>query len=350
MIRIGVIGTGGMANGHAASFQAMRGVKVTCCCDIDEDRAGAFADKHSIGHVYTDFRKMLRDEKIDGITNVTCDSMHAPISIAALKAGINVLCEKPLATSLAEARKMVKAARDSGRINMVHFSKRNSAGLQRAGSMIAAGRIGRVMQVEASYFQGWLVNTNWGDWRKETRLAWRLSTRHGSAGVLGDLGCHIFDLTGLLCGDIVEIGCRLKTFKKGVRGERIGEYVLDANDSFTATMVFANGALGTIASSRWATGHNNREMITVYGDKGALEIDFEKGPDTLRIAAPNTSRKPDWREVKCKAVPNLYTRFIRAIRTGKQDPSDFANGLKVQAYMHACFRSDAARKAVKVRI
>lgn len=350
MLRIGVVGTGGMARGHAASFQGMRGVKVTAACDIDEERAGAFAEAHGIPAIYTDYRKMLRDEGLDAITNVTVDTMHAPISIAALRAGLHVLCEKPMATSLAAARRMRKAAAASGLINMVHFSKRNSAGLQKAAQLIRRGRIGQVRHVEASYYQSWLCNTAWGDWRTKPALTWRLSTGHGSAGVLGDLGCHIYDMAQLLAGDIVELDCRLATFDKGVRNNRLGEYVLDANDSFTTLVRFASGAIGTVTSSRWTSGHVNREYITVYGDKGAVEIDFEKGSDTCRIGTNRDQRKKEWKEVQCKPTPTLFARFVRAIRTGKPDASDFANGLRNQAYLHYSFLSDEKQQAVKVRV
>ena len=154
----------------------------------------------------------------------------------------------------------------------------------------------------------------------------------------------------LLCGDIAEIDCRLATYKKGVRGERLGEYVFDANDSFVSTVVFKNGAIGTIASSRWATGHGNREFITVYGDKGAIEVDFEKGLNTLRVAKPGVRGKEEWNDIACKPVPSLYARFIKAIRSGKKDPCDFANGLKVQAYLHHSFASSEKGRAAKVKV
>src|SRR5512138_2443974 len=79
MIRLGIIGTGGMAHGHAKSFTTMKGVSVTACCDIDEARARAFAKTFSIPRWYTDYREMLDSEKLDAVTNVTIDPMHAPI-------------------------------------------------------------------------------------------------------------------------------------------------------------------------------------------------------------------------------------------------------------------------------
>ena len=349
MIKIGVIGTGGMANGHAQSFNAIKGVKVAACCDVLPERAKAFAERHKVPAVYTDYRKMLAREDLDGITNVTSDAAHCAVALAVIERGLPILSEKPMAATLAEARRMAAAARRRRVVNMVNFSYRNSCGLQAAAKAIAAGGIGQVLHVEASYLQSWLVARNWGDWRNSTALVWRLSTRHGSNGVLGDIGCHIYDMTCLLAGDIARIGCTLKTFDKGVPGNRLGEYVFDANDSFVSNVVFANGAVGTIHSTRWAAGHANSLRVRVYGNEGGLEIDLDEDWKGYRICRGRKNLdKVAWQKVKCPPTPSNYQRFIRAIRTGKNDPSDFLNGLKVQAYLHYSIASDKLGRAVKV--
>ena len=292
---------------------------------------------------------MLAEERLDGVSNVTVDPMHAPISIAALRKGIAVLCEKPMATTLADARRMLAAAKKSRAANMVNFSYRNSCGLQGAAAHIAEGKIGRVMHVEASYLQSWLAQPAWGDWRASPAWIWRLSTKHGSAGVLGDIGCHILDLAALLCGEIAQIACTLKTFDKKVKGNRIGPYVLDANDSFASSVIFKNGALGAIHSTRWATGHHNSLRARVYGEKGAVEVDLDRSYDEYRVVrGAAAAKKGEWKSVKCPKTPTQYERFIRWIRTGKKDPSDFANGVRIQAYLHCSVESDKKRRPAKV--
>lgn len=349
MIRLAIIGTGGMANGHADHFRKMKGVKLVACCDIIKDKAVEFAGKWKIPASYSRVDEMLAKERLDAVSVVTSDSGHAPAAIAALKHGLHVLCEKPLATSLPEARRMLAAAEKAGVINMVNFSYRNSCGLQAAAKLVAEGGIGRVIHVEASYLQSWLSSRGWGDWHTAKWALWRLSKKHGSLGTLGDIGCHIYDMTAFLCGNISEIACKLRTFDKGVKGNRIGEYVFDANDSFAATLGFANGALGTIHSSRWASGHANSLRVRAYGDKGGVEVDLDLGWNEYRICVGKDLNKSAWKTVKCPRTPTNFQRFINAIRTGRQDPSDFANGVRVQAYLHYSIESDRAARPLKMK-
>jgi predicted dehydrogenase len=217
--------------------------------------------------------------------------------------------------------------------------------------VVRQGKIGNIKHVESSYLQSWLVSHAWGDWRKSEGFLWRLSTKHGSTGTLGDIGVHIYDLTSLLCGDFAQIYCKLKSFDKGVPENRIEEYVLDANDSFVSTVIFKNGALGTISASRWAVGQINSLRARVYGDKGAVEIDLDKAYDEYHICVGRKNiDKPTWKTVKCPPTPNNYQRFINAIKTGKNDPSDFANGAKIQAYLDSSFESDRLGSWVNIEL
>jgi predicted dehydrogenase len=349
MIRLGIIGTGGMAATHAESFTPMKGVRLSACCDIDPAKAREFAERWNIPKWYTDYRELFAAETLDAVAVVTVDAAHAAVSLAAIERGCAVLCEKPLATSLADARKMRDAARARGAVTHVNFSYRNAPCVQAAASLIRAGGIGRVLHVEASYLQSWLVQDTWGDWRTTSAFTWRLSRRHGSAGVLGDVGCHIYDLTAFLCGPITEIACRLALFDKGVQGNRIGPYVLDANDSFVSSVKLAGGGIGTVHATRWATGQVNSLKVRVYGDQGAVDVDLDKSTTAYGLARSRRPMRPaSWKEVHAPRTPGQYERFISAVRRGASDESDFSNGARVQAYLDASFTSDRKRKPVPI--
>ena len=351
MIKIGIVGTGGMGNAHAEQYSKMRGVKVVACCDVSEQKRKAFAEKWKVPAVYADYNEMLEKEELDGVSNVTPDAMHAPIAIAVAEKGVAILSEKPMATSYEEAKRMLEAATKHKVINMINFSYRNSCGLQAAAKVVRQGRIGDIKHVESSYLQSWLVSRTWGDWHKSEGWLWRLSTKHGSLGCLGDIGVHIYDLTSLLCGDFSQIYCKLKSFDKGVPENRVGEYVLDANDSIATTVVFKNGALGTITSSRWAVGQTNSLRARVYGGKGAIDVDLDRAYGEYRICAGRKDiDKPTWKTVKCPPTPSNYQRFITAIKTGKNDASDFANGAKIQAYLDASIKSDRHGSWVSIEL
>ena len=330
-----------MARHHVEAYQALDGVAVAAAADPREEPLAEFAETWAIPSRYRDYREMLEAENLDGVSIVTPDASHAEISIACLERGIPVLCEKPMASTLQDADRMHAAWLKAGVPGMINYSKRNSAGLQKARELIATGEIGEIRHAEASYLQSWLTTTDWGDWRENPRLTWRLSTRHGSMGTLGDIGCHIYDMAAFLCGDITEIYCRLETYDKGI--DRVGEYVLDANDSMAATVVFAGGVIGSIHSTRWAPGFRNREFVRVCGTRGTVEVDLDKSLDTCRLFLAGDE---DWTTVTADPTPSNYQRFVTAVREGTTDPSDFANGLQVQKYLDASMRSAAERRPV----
>jgi predicted dehydrogenase len=341
MIRLAIIGAGGMANAHAQRFAAIPGCRVVACSDVVPGRAREFAARHGIPTAYTDTAEMLRREKLAGVSVVTTDRAHAPCALLALARGLHVMCEKPLADSLAAARRMAAAARRRRALTAVNFSYRNNPATQKAAALVAAGRLGRILHVEGHYLQSWLVSKGWGDWRSREALLWRLSTRHGSAGTLGDIGVHLYDLASFVAGDFAALACTLQTFAKGVR--RIGPYVFDANDTMLTTVRFANGAVGTLAATRWATGHANTVALRVHGDRGALDLNLDRpAPDTLRVCFGKDIDKSQWQPVACPKTPDMYERFVRAIRTRRQGQTSFAGGAKVQAYLEYSARS--ARK------
>jgi predicted dehydrogenase len=346
MIRVAIVGTGGIAGHHAGAFSRIPGCKLVAGCDVEEARVKAFCTQHKIPGAYTDIDVMLKEGGIDAVVNATPDRFHAPLSIKAINAGKHVLCEKPLALNYAEAMTMVEAAKKKGVINMVNFSYRNAAVIHKAHQLIAAGKLGEIVHVDASYLQSWLVQKSWGDWRTQG-WTWRLSTKHGSAGALGDIGIHLVDFATYAVGGIKSVNAHLKVFS-AIKGEKLGEYDLDANDTALMQVEFANGALGMMHVTRWATGHMNTIQLLVCGTKGALRINLDKSQDKLEISTGKDLNSAKWKELSCPKTPSNYVRFIKSIRTGINAQPDFQTGANAQKVLDACFVSHAERKWVNV--
>jgi len=347
-VRLAIIGTGGMARKHAMNFGAIPGCRLAGACDIDSGKAEAFAREFRIENIDTDPGELLRNPEIDAVSIVTPDSSHASLSIQSLKAGKHVLCEKPLALNYNDAKKMVAAAGKSGLIHMVNLSYRDWPAIQAIAKLIEKGRLGELRHLEAGYLQAWLANHCWGDWKTTPQWLWRLSTSHGSNGVLGDLGVHIVDFATFPAGPIKKLYCQLHTFPK-VKGNRIGPYRLDANDSAIINATFKSGAIGVIHTTRWFGGHANRLTLDIAGTQGSISFDSDMATDSFRLCSGRNFKSNTWEEVKAPSTPSNYERFIRAIQTGRPDQPSFVEGAEAQKVLDACFASSQQDKPLFLR-
>ncbi len=345
MVNVAVVGTGGMAHHQAESFQKISGCRLVAACDLDETRVAAFGKTFGIEATYTDMDRLLADVDCDAVTIVAPDAAHYPLTMKAIAAGKHVLCEKPLALNGRDAREMSDAAKAAGVINMVNFSYRNSSAIQMAEKLACSEELGTIRHVHAYYLQGWLAHDEWNFWETSPQWLWRLSTKAGSMGVLGDIGVHILDFAGMPVGPYRSVNCKLKTFDKGI-DNTMGGYELDANDSAIITAEFTNGALGTIHTTRWAQPHLNSLRLNVYGDKASIEIDLDESYSSLKISRILGRKAMPWETLDCGVTPTNFERFIRAVESGSQDQADFARGAEIQRVLDACFESDQKDKTV----
>ena len=223
--RLLILGTGNIAGRHAENFSKIPGCQLVAAVDVNAGRARDYAKAHEIPHTFADLDAALEWGGFDAAVNATPDPVHMPTTLKLIAAGKPVFCEKPLAVNHRDALVMTEAAERAGLVNMVNLTYRNAHALQAARRMVMAGEIGTVRHVEASYLQSWLAADYWGDWRSSERFLWRLSSAHGSQGVLGDIGIHIVDFAmfGADLG-IAAVAARLKTFDKAPGGA-IGPYL-----------------------------------------------------------------------------------------------------------------------------
>ena len=348
MIRILILGTGSIAQRHADRFGAIAGCEVVAAVDVDAARAATFAERNKITHRFADLDTALAWNGFDAAVNSTPDAVHFPTTMRLLAAGKPVFCEKPLAVNHIDADAMANAAEAAGLINMVNLTYRDAPAIQRAAQMVAAGAIGGIRHVSASYRQSWLTANYWGDWHTDPRWLWRLSSAHGSTGALGDVGVHIVDFamfgTGL---EITGLQARMQIFDKAP-GNAIGAYTFDVNDSVAMTVQFSNNALGTIHLSRYATGHRNDLDLSIHGETGALRIWADADSSTLDVCLGADIHTQTWQRVACPPTPNNAERFVAALRSGVNGTPDFRRAAAVQRVLDLCILSNQEGRWINV--
>ncbi len=340
-------------------------------CGRDADAAGAAANRFGWGAAETDWRQLIARPDIDLVDICTPGDTHLDIAIAALAAGKHVLCEKPLANTVAEADAMVAAAdhaRAQGVRSMVAFNYRRVPALALARSLLESGRIGTVRHVRAVYLQDWIVNP-------EFPLVWRLQKEKAGSGALGDIGAHIVDLAQFLLDDhLTGVSGLTETFIKerpiaqssgglsasASGGAERGPVTVDDTALFLGR--FAGGAVATFEATRFATGRKNAMQIEVNGSAGSLAFDFESMNelcfyDGTEDAATAGFRRilvtePDhpylsawWPPGHLIGYEHSFTHELRdlveAIGTGQDPTPSFADGLQVQRVL-AAVESSAA--------
>ena len=347
MIKIGIVGTGGIAEWHVTEFQKNNDSTVVAACDVSSDRLNAFCDKFNIKERYGSVEELLGKSDIDAVTNTTPDSFHKDISIKVINHNKHIFCEKPLAENYLDAKQMCDALKNKNLVNMVNFSYRNSSGYQELVKTVQSGKIGNIIHMDANYYQSWLSSKYWGDWKTEDKWLWRLSTNHGSMGTLGDIGVHIFDFASFPIGPIKKLNARLKTFES--KGKKIKDYTLDANDTFISMVEFENGALGTITSTRFATGYSNRVELRIFGDKGAVKIEFDNPllsegnkfmfTDDINRGFSSKEDKLKWETIETTPTMNNFEKFIDSIKNNVTYEPNFNRGAEIQNILDQCAKS-----------
>ncbi len=232
----------------------------------------------------TDWRRVVERDDIDLVDICTPGDTHEEIALAALAAGKHVLCEKPLANTVAEAEAMVAAARSvPDRQAMVGFTYRRTPAVALARRMVADGAIGAVRQVRAQYLQDWLAD-------ETAPLTWRLDKDQAGSGALGDIGAHIVDAVEFVTGQrLTGVSGLLETFVKerplaaersggasigGTAGEGYGPVTVDDAALFFGRL--ESGATAAFEASRFALGRKNAMRFEVNGSSGSLAFDFEE--------------------------------------------------------------------------
>ena len=284
-INVGLIGGGFVGRAHSNAYRTVpcffkpAAVPVMkAICDNNEVRVKEVARAFGWESCETSWEKLIRRADIDLIDICAPSNVHKEIALAAIEAGKEVFCEKPLALDLKDARQMLEAAEKAGIKHMVGFSYRGTPAVRLAKKLIDEGKIGRIFHFRAFFLQDWLINPNFP-------LVWRLRKEIAGSGAHSDLGAHLVDYARFLIGEFDEVIGMSETFVKerpkpvsmvglsGVAGKERGEVTVDDATLFLAR--FKSGALGTFEASRYGTGKRSKNGFEIDGSKGSIAFNFE---------------------------------------------------------------------------
>ncbi|MEJ1177748.1 MULTISPECIES: Gfo/Idh/MocA family protein [unclassified Pseudarthrobacter] len=373
-LRVAMIGYGFMGAAHSQGWRTAPRVfglpaetEMAVIVGRNAQAVGEAARKWGWAESATDWRQVIAREDIDIVDIVTPGDSHAEIAIAALEAGKHVLCEKPLANTVAEAEAMAHAAATAaarGIRAMVGFTYRRVPAVTFLRDLIAEGVVGRISHVRASYRQDWLVDP-------EMPLAWRLQKEHAGSGALGDIGAHAIDLAQFVTGqNLQKVSGVVDTIIKerpvldsgsglsGIAGAGYGPVTVDDIAIFTGR--FESGALASFEASRFATGRKNALAIEVSGDKGALAFDLEDLNSIQFYDRTVPADRQGFRKILVTEAGHPYVSawwpaghmlgyehgfshqvkdLVEGIVAGTDPHSTFAEGLRVQRVLDAVERS-----------
>ncbi|MGW9113845.1 Gfo/Idh/MocA family protein [Microbacterium sp. NPDC055683] len=377
-LRVALVGHAFMGRAHAHAwrtaprfFDLPRDPELAVVVGRDPARAAAAAHELGAAESSADWREVIARDDIDIVDVCAPGDVHAEVAIAALAAGKHVLCEKPLARTVAEAERMAEAARTApaGTRAMCGFSYRRTPALAYARQLIADGRLGAIRHVRAQYLQDWLTDP-------EAPLTWRLDKDVAGSGTLGDIGAHSIDTAQWLLGDdIAAVSAQLRTFvadrpilseQRGLGGRAAadaerGPVTVDDAVAFTAS--FAGGALGVFEATRFALGRRNANRIEINGGRGSIAFDFERMNELEFYDASDEDGAQGFRRIQVTepvhpyaahwwptghglGYEHLFTHqvadLVAAIASGVDPSPTFEEALRVQRVLDAVERSAGA--------
>lgn len=347
-VKVGVIGTGGVAQFlHLNQYLKCEEAQVVALCDAREEALAATRHRWRLENVatFTDAEAMFAEVDLDAVSICTPNDSHHDLALAAIEAGLAVLCEKPLALNSAQAREMVEAAEAASVVNMTGFSKRFFPAARLAKLLIQEGKLGEIYALEGHYVQGWALDP-------DMPLVWRLQRDKAGSGALGDLGSHLFDLARWWVGEAAEVTALTRTFiSERPLSQGQGTGMVDVDDHVGFLVHFQNGAMGTFTASRVAGGIKDDCRLTAHGSRGSLTFTTQQ-PDKLRVClGQEMLHLCAFTEVE---VPRRYrnvgeiSTFIQAVKAGTPVEPSFLDGLRCQELLDAVLESAETGRRVSL--
>jgi predicted dehydrogenase len=286
-INVALIGYKFMGKAHSNAFRQVRRffpgkfeLRLKVICGRDRAALEAAARQFGWEEIETDWRKVIERNDIDVVDISTPGNLHHPMALAAAAAGKHIICEKPLANTLAEAKEMLRAVEKAGVLHMLMHNYRKIPAVAFAKKLIEEGRIGTVYHYHGAYLQDWIMDPSFP-------LVWRLDKKVAGSGALGDIGSHAIDFAQHLNSPIESVVSQMTTFIKqrpevgagagawGAKSAR-GKGKVTVDDEANFLVRFRNDSLGVFESSRFCGGRRNYNTFQIYGSKGSLAFNLER--------------------------------------------------------------------------
>lgn len=371
-----VIGVGFIGAAHIEALRRLGNVDVVAVADMN---GAAKAEAHCIPKGYSDYREMLDTEKPDVVHICTPNASHYEMAMYAMERGIAVVCEKPLTTTLEQARELARYAREHGIVNAVNFNCRWYPQVMQARSMVARGELGNIYSIHGTYLQDWLY--------LDTDYSWRLEPEaSGESRAFGDIGSHWIDMAESVTGlRVQEVFADFATFHKirkkplkpvatysgmALRPEDYQEVPIDTEDYCAVLFHFDNGALGSCVINQVFAGRKNQIVLNVSGSKCAVRWDSEESnelwvgrrdtynqvvPKDPSILDPMASAIDSYPGGHTEGFPDTFKQSFKVIYsaiekgdTGRGLFATFEDGLREMALCSAVVRSAKEGRWIKV--
>lgn len=337
-LKVAVIGCGSIARRrHLPEYNAEENVEIVAVCDVVKDRAEDMVSVYG-GTAYTDYLTLLEDDEIDAVSVCLPNALHAPVSIAALKAGKHVLCEKPMATSLAEAEAMNVAAKINGKKLMIAHNQRFVASHVKAKELIEGGEIGKIYSFRTTF-----GHPGPEQWSIDGAGSWFFDKERAFIGAMGDLGVHKSDLMRYLLGEIVEVGAFVETKAKDNT---------DVDDNAVCILKTETGVIGTLAAS-WSYVSGGDNSTVIYGANAVLRLEDDpehslvvqyKNGDVVKYEL----QKIQTNEAGGQQTTHVVENFVDCIANDTVPAVSGEEGMKSLQVILAALKANETKRVVEV--
>lgn len=340
-----MVGTSGWSEFmYLKNLQGFQHGEIVALAARNETRLNELGGQYGIKHLFTDWQAMISSGEIDAVIVATPDQHHHEITMAALAAGLHVMCEKPLAMNASDAGEMLDAAQNSGLIHNVMFTWRNLPMHRKVKELLEAGTVGEVYHFDLRFMMGWARGLDY---------TWRLDGEEGT-GSLGDLGTHDVDLARWFLGDVQSVYAEAEFSEK--RFHQDGRPVVPTNDSSMMLLELKNGSKGVITTSM-VFEQGDREMeqrVLIYGSEGSIEA-------TMFMAGANAGMKvwvahkggfteefdlgtEMWAQLGTETIG--VREFVENVALKRQQGPDFRDGYAAQVVVDAALESSATHQRI----